>query len=111
MKDMPLSREEVRRVIEGKGAARRVPMAIQLWVSPEKFGERTEEYRKLLDSYPCDIQQVDLQISVNYCIDQSTAQELYRTVGAFYYDNVMYPRILENTKAVPMKKAEEKAAE
>ena len=25
---------------------------------------------------------------------------LYRTVGANYYENVMHPRILENTKAV-----------
>ena len=37
---------------------------------------------------------------MNYCIDQETAQELYRTVGVGYYENVMYPRILENTKAV-----------
>ncbi|MBO6271028.1 MAG: prohibitin family protein, partial [Clostridium sp.] len=39
-------------------------------------------------------------MSVNYCIDQETAQELYRTVGTNYYDNVMFPRIQENTKAV-----------
>ena len=37
---------------------------------------------------------------MNYCIDQSTAQELYRTVGTNYYDNIMFPRIQENTKAV-----------
>ena len=43
---------------------------------------------------------MNLQLSVNYCIDQATAQELYRTVGIHYYENVMYPRILENTKAV-----------
>ena len=43
---------------------------------------------------------MNLQLSVNYCIDQETAQELYRSVGIHYYDNVMYPRILENTKAV-----------
>ena len=43
---------------------------------------------------------MDLQLSVNYCIDQETAQELYRTVGVGYYENVMFPRILENTKAV-----------
>ena len=37
---------------------------------------------------------------VNYSIDQQTAQTLYRTVGKNYYDNIMYPRIQENTKAV-----------
>ena len=43
---------------------------------------------------------MDIQLSVNYCINQATAQELYRTVGMNYYENVMYPRILENTKAI-----------
>ena len=52
------------------------------------------------EAFSSDIQQVNLVLSVNYCIDQNTAQVLYRTVGANYYENVMYPRILENTKAV-----------
>ena len=38
--------------------------------------------------------------SVNYCIDQSTAQKLYRTIGVNYYEAVMFPRIQENVKAV-----------
>ena len=42
----------------------------------------------------------DIQLSLNYCIDQETAQVLYRTVGKNYYDNIIYPRVLENTKAV-----------
>jgi stage II sporulation protein P len=52
MKDTPLSREEVIRVIEGKGAARRVPIAVQQWIAPEIFGEREAEYRALLEDYP-----------------------------------------------------------
>ena len=39
-------------------------------------------------------------MSVNYCIDQNTARELYRTVGKNYYENIMFPRIQENIKAV-----------
>ena len=39
MKDAPLTREEVRNVIEGKGAARRVPIAIQPWVPRDAFGD------------------------------------------------------------------------
>ena len=31
---------------------------------------------------------------------QTTAQELYRTVGTNYYESIIYPRMLENTKAV-----------
>ena len=62
VKDTPLSREEVIRVIEGKGAARRVPIAVQQWIAPEIFGERTEEYRALLEDYPCDIQKIMFNI-------------------------------------------------
>jgi regulator of protease activity HflC (stomatin/prohibitin superfamily) len=61
---------------------------------------RTQIAQVQTEAFSSDIQQVDLQISINYCIDQETAQELYRTVGEDYYDNVMCPRILENTKAV-----------
>lgn len=51
-------------------------------------------------AFSSDIQQVDIQMSVNYCIDQQTAQELYKTVGKNYYENIMFPRIQENIKAV-----------
>jgi len=43
----PLTREEVKRVIEGKGSASRVPVAIQDWIDPEIFGS---------PKYPSDIQ-------------------------------------------------------
>ena len=51
-------------------------------------------------AFSSDIQQVDIQMSVNYCIDQQVAQELYKTVGKNYYENIMFPRIQENIKAV-----------
>lgn len=56
--DKPLTREEVIRVIEGRGAARRVPLAIQLWVSPEGMGQKEAATREVLERYPCDIQRV-----------------------------------------------------
>lgn len=58
MKDSPLTREEVIRVIEGRGAARRIPIAVQQWIAPEIFGERAKAYRELLNDYPCDIDRV-----------------------------------------------------
>ena len=69
------------------------------WQNVVKMDNRTQKVQISTDAFSSDIQQVDLQLSVNFCIDQETAQELYRTVG-INYDNVMYPRILENTKAV-----------
>ncbi len=63
MKDTPLTREEMIRVIEGKGAARRIPLAVHPWVSdPGIFGERANEYRRILEDYPCDIQRINLRI-------------------------------------------------
>lgn len=70
------------------------------WQNVVKMDNRTQKVQIVTSAFSSDIQQVDLQISVNYCIDQETAQVLYRTVGINYYENVMVPRILENTKAV-----------
>ena len=70
------------------------------WQRVVRMDNRTQKVQIETSAFSSDIQQVDLQISVNYCIDQTTAQNLYRTVGKGYYENIMYPRIQENTKAV-----------
>ncbi len=70
------------------------------WQNVVKMDNRTQKVQITTEAFSSDIQQVNLQLSVNYCIDQETAQELYRSVGINYYENVMYPRILENCKAV-----------
>ena len=61
---------------------------------------RTQKVEIETSAFSSDIQQVDLALSINYNIDQTTARELYRTVGQGYYENILYPRILENTKAI-----------
>ena len=70
------------------------------WQRIVKLDNRTQKVDISSQAFSADIQQVDLAMSVNYCIDQSTAHNLYKTVGKQYYDTVLYPRILENTKAV-----------
>ena len=57
----PLTREEIRSVIEGRGCAERVPMIYHFWVHPEHF-ENAGAFLKLLDRYPCDVQTVELCI-------------------------------------------------
>jgi hypothetical protein len=55
--DQPLSREELKNVIEGKCAARRVPLAIHTWVySTDVFGKREPEFKEVMAAYPSDIQ-------------------------------------------------------
>lgn len=70
------------------------------WQSVITMDNRTQKVQLDTQAFSSDIQQVDIKMSVNYSIDQETAQILYRTVGTNYYENVMYPRIQENTKAV-----------
>lgn len=70
------------------------------WQKVIKMDNRTQKIEISTSAFSSDIQQVDLKMSVNYCIDQNTAQTLYRTVGENYFETVMFPRIQENVKAV-----------
>ena len=56
MIDQPLTREEIISCIEGKGAARRVPVMLHFWVNPDTFGERKQEAVDILGNYPMDVQ-------------------------------------------------------
>lgn len=62
MYDKMLTREEITSVIEGKGRARRIPIAIQQWAHPAAFGDRAPEYDRVLKEYPCDILKIDFHI-------------------------------------------------
>lgn len=87
----------------GKVEERTIPAGISFvapWQNVIKMDNRTQKVQIETSAFSSDIQQVDVLLSVNYCIDQETAQVLYRTVGTGYYDNVMFPRIQENLKAV-----------
>lgn len=61
---------------------------------------RTQKTTETFRTFSSDIQEVDILIAVNYSINQETAQKLYRTVGTEYYQNIVYPRLLEGTKAI-----------
>lgn len=51
----PLTREQVKAVIEGRGAAQRVPMIYRFWINPAIFKEREQEATDLLITYPDDV--------------------------------------------------------
>lgn len=70
------------------------------WQSIVTMDNRTQKVQLDTQAFSSDIQQVDIKLSINYSIDQKTAQILYKTVGTNYYENIMFPRIQENTKAV-----------
>lgn len=60
MQYAPLKKEEVRRVIEGRGHAPRVPLTYQFWTYPGSFRENREQVVRLLETVPCDIDPVEL---------------------------------------------------
>lgn len=74
------------------------------WKSPFQkvtlMDNRTQKREEQIQAFSSDIQEVDIVLAVNYSIDQATAQTLYATVGVEYYTNIVYPRLLEGTKAV-----------
>lgn len=74
------------------------------WKSPFqkviKMDNRTQKTTETFQAFSSDIQEVDILLAVNYSINQETAQKLYRTVGTEYYQNIVYPRLLEGTKAI-----------
>lgn len=53
-----------------------------------------------LEAFSKDIQQVDIQGSINYNIDKTTAMNLYRDVGVEYSTILIGPRIQEDVKIV-----------
>lgn len=87
----------------GRVEDRTIPAGISFvapWQKVIKMDNRTQRAQIATSAFSSDIQQVDIQMSINYAIDQNTAQVLYRTVGINYYESVMLPRIQENLKAV-----------
>lgn len=61
---------------------------------------RTQKVGGVAGAFSSDIQQVDVQYSINYNIDKSMAMVLYKTVGMNYYETVVAPRLIENLKGV-----------
>jgi len=57
-----LTREEMIAVIEGRGAARRVPVLLHCWTSAEAFGAREAQARALLGRYPNDAQMIPFNL-------------------------------------------------
>lgn len=70
------------------------------WQNIVTMDNRTQKVQIDTSAFSSDIQQVDIVMSINYSIDANAARNIYRTVGENYFDNIVYPRILENTKAI-----------
>lgn len=61
---------------------------------------RTQRHNYETEAFSSDIQQVGLTIAVNENISPEAAYKLYTTVGMNYLENLLEPRLMENTKVV-----------
>ncbi len=70
------------------------------WDNVINMDNREQRVRFELEAFSKDIQQVDVQGSINYNIDKTTAMNLYRDVGTEYPTILINPRVQEDVKIV-----------
>lgn len=70
------------------------------WQNVVKMDNREQKIAFQLEAFSKDIQQVDVQGSINFNIDKTTATKLYKEVGTGYADILIKPRILEDVKII-----------
>lgn len=70
------------------------------WQTVVNMDNRVQKATSTLYCFSSDIQEVTVSYTLNYQINKSNAQTLYRTVGVAYYDTVIVPNIAEAVKVV-----------
>lgn len=70
------------------------------WQNVVKMDNREQRVPFQLAAFSKDIQQVDVQGSINYNIDKMTAMNLYRDVGTEYPTILINPRVQEDVKII-----------
>ena len=81
------------------------------WDNVVMMDNREQRSSFSLQAFSRDIQQVDVQGSINYNIDKTTAMNLYRNVGTNYVKILIEPRILEDVKIIIAQYTAEKLIE
>lgn len=69
------------------------------WKKVVKMDNRVQKAQIDLQCFSKDIQEVTVTYTVNYQINKTNAQDIYRTIGTGYYDTVIVPRVQEAVKA------------
>lgn len=70
------------------------------WQDVVKLDNRNQKGSLTMTCFSSDIQEVSVVYSINYQIQKTNAQEIYRSIGVSYYETVMIPRIQEAVKSV-----------
>ena len=70
------------------------------WKSVVQMDNRVQKATVNLNCFSSDIQEVRCIYTLNYQVDKSNAQEIYRSIGISYYDTVIVPNVSEATKTI-----------
>lgn len=70
------------------------------WQEVIKMDNRIQKSKVELSCFSSDIQEVATIYTINYQIEKTNAQNIYRTIGQDYYSTVILPRIQESVKSV-----------
>lgn len=81
------------------------------WDNVVKMSNREQRLTFQLEAFSKDIQQVDMQGSVNFSINEATAMNLYRNIGTGYIDILIKPAIQEDVKIIVAKYTAENLVE
>lgn len=81
------------------------------WQNVINMDNREQRAPFTLEAFSKDIQQVDIQGSINLNIDKTTAMNLYKDVGVGYWDILVTPRVYEDVKIVIAKYTAENLVE
>ncbi len=81
------------------------------WQEVVNMDNRVQKVTVNLSAFSSDIQEVNILYTLNYRIDSSQAQNLYKTVGVFYENIVIEPYISEAVKTVTAKFTAERLVE
>lgn len=70
------------------------------WQKVIKMDNRTQKQELTLSCFSSDIQEVSVLYTVNYQIEKSNAQNIYKNIGTDYFNIVVKPKVLEALKGV-----------
>ena len=70
------------------------------WQNIVLMDNRVQKQSMDTQAFSSDIQQVDVSLAVTYTINKTAAANLYQKVGLNYYNSIIYPQLMENTKTV-----------
>ncbi|MBQ0124861.1 MAG: prohibitin family protein [Clostridiales bacterium] len=73
---------------------------IMPWQQTIEMDNRNQKASVSLQCFSSDIQEVDVDYTLNYQISKENAQTIYKSIGAGYYNTVILPRIQEAVKTV-----------